>query len=264
MVLSTGNGKVEMLLTPGVFLRLGENSALRVISSNLADTEVALDKGQASVEADYFSSDNRLIVNQGMASTTILKRGFYVLNVNANQPLVQVLDGKARVSLNGKHEDVGKGEGVIVATSGKLKVRGYNQKATQDEALVRWSRLRSEYEAEANYETAQTFAGNYGPGYGYASGPGYGYGPSWYGPGWYWDAGFGFWSFLPGDGFLYSPFGWGFYSPAFLYGYPGFYGRPGYGYVGGGFRGAAIGGGGFRGGGFGGGGFARGGGGGRR
>ena len=276
MVLSTGNGKVEMLLTPGVFLRLGENSTARVISSNLADTEVALDKGQASVEADYFSSDNHLIVDQGTASTAILKRGFYVLNVNANQPLVQVLDGKAKVSMNGKHEDVGKGEGVIVATSGKLKVRGYNQKATQDEALVRWSRLRSEYEAQANYETAQSFAGNYAPSYGYAYGPGYGYGPSWYGPGWYWDAGLGFWSFLPGDGFLYSPFGWGFYSPAFLYSYGGFYGRPGFygrgyggggfrgGAVGGGFRGAAIGGGGFRGGFGGGGGFARGGGGGRR
>src|SRR6516165_8248945 len=32
-------GKVEMLLTPGVFLRLGENSEARMVSSGLADLE---------------------------------------------------------------------------------------------------------------------------------------------------------------------------------------------------------------------------------
>jgi hypothetical protein len=270
MVLSTSNGKVEMLLSPGVFLRVGENSRLRMISSNLTDTEVALDSGQATVEADYFPSANHLVVDQGTASTNILKRGLYVLNTNANEPFVQVLDGKARVSLNGKHVNVDKDGGVILG-SGKLKVRNYNPKQTQDEALVRWSRLRSEYEAEANYQAAQSVAGGsyYSPGYVNGPGYGYGYGPSWYGPGWYWDAGFASWAFLPGDGFLYSPFGWGFYSPAFLYGYGGFYGRPGFygrgfGYraPAAGFRGAVAGGG-FRGGFAGGGGF-HGGGGGRR
>ncbi len=266
-MLSTGNGKVEMLLTPGVFLRLGENSQLRMVSAGLADTEVALVAGQASIEADYFSKDNRLIVDQGMASTTILKQGLYILN--ANQPLLQVLDGKATVTLGSQHVNAGKDRDVIVNPAGKLKAQDFNGQAVQNESLVRWSRLRSEYEAQANYETAQTLAasnGYYGPGYGY------GYGPAWYGSGWYWDAGYGLWSFLPGDGFLYSPFGWGFYSPAFLYGYgyrPGFYGRPGFagggfrrGFAGGGFRSGSVGGG-FRGG-FAGGGFHGGGGGGRR
>lgn len=266
MVLSTTNGKVEMLLSPGVFLRIGENSQLRMVSSNLADTEVALDRGQATIEADYFTSANHLTVHQGMASTAILKRGFYVLNSTASEPVVQVLDGKAQVTLNGKHVNVDKDGGVIIAASGKLKVRNYNPKQTQDIALVRWSRLRSEYEAEANYETARSLAyPGYGPSYAYGPGYGYGYGPGWYNPGWYWDAGFGFWAFLPGDGFLYSPFGWGFYSPAYLYGYGGFYGRPGFGrgYGYGVARGGFVGGGGFHGGFAGGGGF-HGGGGGRR
>ncbi len=245
-VLSTGNGKVEMLLTPGVFLRLGESSQLRMVSAGLADTEVALVNGQASIEADYVSKDNRLIVDQGMASTSILKKGLYVLN--ANQPFVQVLDGKATVSVGAQHVNAGKDRDVIVDPSGKLKAQDFNGNGVQGESLVRWSRLRSEYEAQANFDTAQNVIVNNG----------------WYGPGWYWDAGYGFWSFLPGDGILYSPFGWGFYSPAFLYSYPGFYGgfyrgyygRPGF--VGGGYRGFGSAGG-FRGG-FAGGGFARGGG----
>jgi hypothetical protein len=61
----------------------------------------------------------------------------------------------------------------------------------------------------------------------------------WYGAGWYFDPAWSFYAYLPGEGFLYSPFGWGFYSPAFIgyYGLPLGYYRGGYGpihgYVGG-------------------------------
>src|SRR6516162_5828324 len=40
--LTTTNGKVEVLLTPGVFLRLGDNSQARMLTNGLADVEVAL------------------------------------------------------------------------------------------------------------------------------------------------------------------------------------------------------------------------------
>src|ERR1700722_2004251 len=39
-VLETGQGRAELLLTPGVFLRVGDNSAVRLISPGLADTRV--------------------------------------------------------------------------------------------------------------------------------------------------------------------------------------------------------------------------------
>jgi hypothetical protein len=232
-VLSTGSGKVEMLLTPGVFLRLGENSQLRIVSPGLADTELALVNGQATIEADYFSKDNHLTVTEGIASTAILKQGLYVLS--ADQPFVQVLDGKATVTVGEQHATAGKNRNVVLNAQGKLKAQDFNPKLAENASLVRWSRLRAAYEAQANFDAAQTEVLN----------------NSWYGPGWYWGPDFGFWSYLPGDGILYSPFGYGFYSPFFLsYGYPGVYARPGF--YGGGFRG------GFRGG-FAGGGFAHGG-----
>jgi len=72
-------------------------------------------------------------------------------------------------------------------------------------------------------------------------------GPDWWGPGWYWNPWWGMYSFLPGDGFLYSPFGWPYYSPLFIYGTPGFYyGHPfargfgGRGFAGHGFRGGVA------------------------
>src|SRR6202008_1192151 len=56
-------------------------------------------------------------------------------------------------------------------------------------------------------------------------------------PGWFWDAGLYGYTWLPGDGAFFDPFGYGFYSPYYLYG-GGFvygYGRGGYGR--GGYRG---------------------------
>jgi hypothetical protein len=62
----------------------------------------------------------------------------------------------------------------------------------------------SQAEAQANIAVAQNVVA-YG---------------GWYGPGWYWDPFWADYAFLPGAGFLYSPFGWGFYSPAFVYAAP--------------------------------------------
>ncbi len=211
-VLSTGTGKAEMLLTPGVFLRLGDNSQVRMTSAGLADMRLALLQGQATVEADYLVKDTHLTIDQGMASTRILNKGLYILN--ATQPFVQVLDGKAEVSANGQKVKVGKGDQVAFNASGKLKRQGFRIQSAEDEALVRWSRLRSAYESQANIDTANYVADNNG---------------GWYGPGWYWDAGYGFWSYLPGDGILYNPWGFGFYSPFYA---PAFIG----GFYGGGFH----------------------------
>ncbi len=44
----------------------------------------------------------------------------------------------------------------------------------------------------------------------------------------YWDPWFDSFTFLPGDGIFYNPFGWGFYSPACAFAAPYFYGGPYY------------------------------------
>ncbi len=49
--LSTAQGRAEVLLTPGIFLRLDQNSSIRMVSNSLADTRVELLSGSAMVEA---------------------------------------------------------------------------------------------------------------------------------------------------------------------------------------------------------------------
>ncbi len=298
--LATQNGRAEVLLTPGVMLRVDSNSAVLLDSTGLPDTVVAIQHGRAMVEADQVLSANHIVINEAPASVQIVTHGLY--DFAAMQGTVRVFDGRAEVTVAGKAHTLQKGHQFDL-NAPKLKARGFDKKTEQD-AFYRWSSLRSAYLAEANADAARGFAqGYYNSAYGnsYSGNPYYagypGYYPYGYDYGWYWDPYFDAYTWLPWDGIFFSPFGWGFYSPAFVYAAP-FYGRGGYGFRGGyhnfgpefrpsvaphqggsaqiagnGFRGGFAGGGmggggfaggGFHGGGFGGGGFHGGGGGGRR
>lgn len=207
-LLDTGRGNAELLLTPGVFFRLGDNSEVRMVSPGLADTRVESLKGSGMLEVTELFKENDLAVLVGGASTRIEKNGLY--DFNADQPAVSVLDGKATVSEGAAHLTLGKGHEALLANGQALKSQKLNKEAVETDPLYRWSSLRSQYEAQANIHTAQTVVVNGG----------------WYGPGWYWDPFWNFYSFLPGNGILYSPFGWGFYSPGLVWRAPYYYRYP--------------------------------------
>jgi hypothetical protein len=267
--LATADGKVEVLLTPGVFLRLDDNSTIKMVSPNLTHTEVLLERGRAEVEADQLYPQNRILIDQRGGQTQLLKNGLYEFNADNNT--MRTFDGKAAVFPgNDLQSDVKpidvKGGRQLLLTGEVAKPHTFDKDRSQDD-LYRWSSLRSQYLGEANINLAAQYAG-YGP----ASGG--------FNPGWYWDSSLYAYDWLPGGGPFWSPFGFGFYSPYYLYGGGfvygrGYYGR-GYGYRGGygfsGVRGGYVGGGraiaagGFHGGGgfSGGGGFHGGGGGGHR
>ncbi len=203
-VLTTGTGKAEILLTPGVYLRLGSNSSVKMISSNLTDTQVAVNQGEAMLEVDQIYRQNYIHIDQPGADTRIEKNGLY--DFDATHKQVRVFDGKAVVRAEDHNTTVKGGHEVALNDTGKFKAQGFNKnEVRQDDDLYRWSSLRSEYLSEANVDTARMY---YGVG---------GYGPGWWGPGWYWDPWFAGFTFLPGDGFFYNPFGWGFFSPVVVF-----------------------------------------------
>jgi hypothetical protein len=164
------------------------------------------------VEVDELYKENNLQVATDGIATTLLKQGVY--GFAANPPKVQVFDGEARVNTGDRQKNVSKGHEAFLS-SGVLKETKFNRDPA--DGLYAWSNLRSEYLSEASVASART----------YVAAPG-----GWYGGGWYYNPWFGAYSFLPGDGYLFSPFGWGFYSPAYAF-YAPFYG----GYYGHGYRG---------------------------
>jgi len=205
--LSTQDGRVEVLLTPGVMLRIGKNSAVDMISPDLANTVLLLDKGRALVEVDDIHPENNIRVNVNGASTQLLKIGLY--DIDADHGQIRVFDGKAKVQFNGRQIEL-KGGRELTLNASAIKARKFDAKAHQDD-FYRWASLRSSYLAEANLDAAKKYAG------------GGGWSPGvWADAGWYWAPGFDAYTFIPGDGIFYSPFGWGYYSPWFVFGAPAF------------------------------------------
>lgn len=206
-VLQTENGKAEVLLTPGVFLRVGDNSAIRMLDPSLTNTRVQVLNGNALVEVTELFHQNHLQVVDDDSATTLLKKGVY--EFNATNPQLTVFDGKAEVQTEGSHLKAGKGKEVLLA-EGPLQEKKFDHKeAEQSDGLFQWSSLRSEYLAEASWDSARTIVVDNYP---------------WWGAGWYWNPYWDMYSFIPADGFLFSPFGWGFYSPWAVWRAPGFYG----------------------------------------
>ena len=204
--LETESGKVEVLLTPGVFLRLNDNSAAKMIMAGLADTEVEIDKGRAIVEGTGITKDNDVRVDEAGVTTRILKNGLYAFD--SDQNTIRVFKGKAEVLLNDKKIDLGRERELVLNDGAKPKAQNFDARNHEDD-FFRWSALRSGYLAEASVDQARIYVNG---------------GPGWFGPGWYWDPWFGSYTFIPGAGILYSPFGWGFYSPFAVYRSPFFYG----------------------------------------
>lgn len=218
--IQTQAGFVEVLLTPGAFLRIGHNSEVVVRALGLAKVQLQVVHGSAMIEAADLVKGTIMQVNINDATTQIEKRGLY--EFDANQQLVRVLDGKAKLFKGSRAKTIGKGD-QIVLTDPKLNSHGFDKQVAEADPLYVWSNVRSEQEAQANAAVANNVE-IYG---------------GWYGPGWYWDPYWAGYAFLPGSGFLYSPFGWGFYSPGFVYaapfhrGFHGFHHRGYHGHVGG-------------------------------
>jgi hypothetical protein len=158
------------------------------------------------VEVTDISKNNNIQIDQDGATARLLKKGLYDFDADHNQ--IRVFKGKAEVHANNQKVNVGEDHEVTLSATGKLKPHGFDKKKYADD-FYRWSGLRSGYLAEAAANTARLYVGA---------------GAGWYGTGWYWDPWFSAYTFIPAAGIVYSPFGWGFYSPFAIYGSPYFYG----------------------------------------
>ena len=75
--LRTEEGRAEVLLTPGVVLRVGESSAIRMVTNRLIDTRVEFLSGSALVEAADLPKDNGVTIVYNDYAVRIVKKGLY-------------------------------------------------------------------------------------------------------------------------------------------------------------------------------------------
>jgi hypothetical protein len=146
-VVNTGAGsQAEILLNPGSYLRVAENSEFVLVDNSLDNLVVKLAKGSAIIEAtggDDASLRINVVANQ--QRLVIIRGGIYRINVQPNS--AELLVRKGRVLPGGTGEVVKGGTKVLYAAGAPLTTKLTRQ--DQDDFDL-WSKKRAETLARAN------------------------------------------------------------------------------------------------------------------
>ena len=194
--LRTEEGRAEVLLTPGVFLRVGENSAFRMVSNQLADTRLEVLNGALLLECAELLKDNAITLLYKDASILLRKDGVYRLDTEP--PQLRVYDGEALVEQGGQALMLKKGK--LLAFNGIFAAEKFDNNV--GDTLFRWAKRRAEYMAMANVSAAKSIRDS---------------GSQWQTSGWRWNPYFGMFTFVPWRGAYNSFWGYRFWSPRQVY-----------------------------------------------
>jgi hypothetical protein len=94
--LRTAQGHAEVLLTPGVFLRMGDKSSIRMLSNDLANTRVELKAGSIIVDSTEGNSGDAVTLVFKDWQVRSAPPGVY--RIDSDPPRLWVLKGRADVS----------------------------------------------------------------------------------------------------------------------------------------------------------------------
>ena len=240
-VLRTAQGRAEVLLTPGVFLRIGENTAIKMLDNRLLSTRVEILSGTAVIESDdpqMSIKDSPVALIYKDYEIRLVKHG--LVEISSDPAEVKVYKGETVVTTANDRATVK--EGRLLFFSAALPTEAFNEKVGDD--LYIWARDRSQSISAANMSSARSLnSTGYGSGSsylnidngsGYGFGSGYGTGLGGWNGGWYFNPYFNMFTFVPGGGTYWNAFGYGFFSPYTIYDY---YAPSNYWYGGGGARG---------------------------
>lgn len=191
--LATGEGRVEVLLAPGSFLRLGEESAMRLHNGEFGSIDIEMVKGSAVVETGESTKEYNIRFRMKDGLIAVRKTGIYRLEVEAG--LLKVHGGEALVTFEGSAPIPVKA-GRMLAFDGSRALVKFDPET--GDPLFRWARRRASYISMANISASRSM---YNSGYAIRSST------------WFWNPYFGMYTFVPMNGVFLSPFGYRWYSP---------------------------------------------------
>jgi hypothetical protein len=152
-VLRTGKGRAEILLTPGVFLRVGEDSAIRMVDTRLTSTRVDIRSGRAVIESD----DPQMSVKA--FPVTLLFRDYEIhmvkyglIEITSDPAQLKVFRGEA-IASNGSKRAVVR-EGRLLPFALAFRAEKFDPKVGDD--LCLWARDRSQNLSAANMSSTRS------------------------------------------------------------------------------------------------------------
>src|SRR5215469_18821356 len=125
-VLHIGSGRAEVLLAPGVFLRLDSQAAMKMLGNRLEDTQAELQKGTALIEVVQLPKDGRPQIKLGETATSFKGMGLYRFQADSRE--LRIFGGSAEVRAGDRKLDAGRGR--MVGLGSALSVAKFNPKET--------------------------------------------------------------------------------------------------------------------------------------
>jgi hypothetical protein len=201
------DGRVEILLNPGSYLRVGGNSEVELSDNTLSNLEVRLLRGTAIVEAAGADGvDLNISISTPHAKLAIVRQGLYRLNVVPDDA-TELIVRKGRVILSDTHTKIKEGNKVVFSatTFSVAKLTKEEKKAADQSDVDVWSKQRADTLAKANrritdrmmtsaFASLRDFDAFQRTSLGF----------------WFYNRGAGCYTFLPFFYGLGSPYGWGY------------------------------------------------------
>ncbi len=134
---STGaDGRAEILLNPGSYLRIGGNTAFEFKSTALDDLTILVDRGSAILEI-FASNDFTVQLHTGDSNFSLIQTGIYRVDVVEGKSTLTVWKGRAETA---DGSDVRRGREAVVA-NGDVSLSKFDR--GDRDALETWSKQRS-------------------------------------------------------------------------------------------------------------------------
>jgi hypothetical protein len=147
LVTTGAASQVEVLLNPGSYLRVGENSAFELADNSLENIRVRLTRGSAIVEAmGLDGSELHITIATDQARVIVARRGVYRINAAADS--TELLVRKGRALINDSPRNAIKGGNEVVFRSGSFVATKLGKK--QQDQFDDWSKERANTLAKAN------------------------------------------------------------------------------------------------------------------
>ncbi|MDM7921969.1 MAG: FecR family protein [Pyrinomonadaceae bacterium] len=132
------NGKAEILLNPGSYIRLGSNSTFQFKTTDLEDLQLSLSSGQAVLEV--FADDDFVVtVDTPGSKFEIIKTGIYTVASADGRSTISVWKGRALV--NGNEAEPVKGGREATVSGENSAVAKFDR--DERDSLEEWSKARS-------------------------------------------------------------------------------------------------------------------------
>jgi hypothetical protein len=198
---------VEVLLSPGSYVRLNENSEIHAVNTSLMQMRFELVKGSAITEvststeqSSAVNKNNPIEIITPHGSVSIAKDGLYRFDAQETNTLVQVRQGELALAnreqfLAGNVTKLGRGKAVKLTGSdpAKLEIAKVNKDVV--DSFDAWSFNRAQTLMAANnslLKRSNTMSALRS--------------------GWMYDSFYNCYTYIPGRGLFFSPYGFGFFG----------------------------------------------------